>query len=302
MSGVATMNEASGVVPAVPSPIAEFWYFFRQNRGAVIGLALVVAFALIAILAPWLAPYDPTIIHDGQLTKAPFWSAGGSHEFWLGTDDVGRDLLSRLIYGARISMAVGFMVVVVSLTIGTALGLLAGYAGGWVDALIMRFTDILMSLPSILLAIVVVTVLGQNLTNAILAVSVTVVPGFVRLVRAQVMVEKGRQYVIAARSFGAGHFRQVFSNILPNCLAPVIVQGTLGFSDGILSVAALGFLGLGAKPPTAEWGTMLSDSRSYIESAPWLVTLPGLCILIVVLGFNMLGDGLRDALDPRLKK
>lgn len=284
------------------SVLGEFWYFFRQNRGAVVGLALVILFIFIAIFSEWIAPYDPALIHDGQLTKAPFWSEGGTHQFWLGTDDVGRDLLSRLIFGARVSMAVGFMVVVVSLSVGTLLGLLAGYAGGWVDSLIMRFNDILMALPSILLAIVVVTVLGQNLTNAILAVSVTVIPGFVRLVRAQVMVEKNRQYVIASRSFGAGPWRQVFSNILPNCMAPIIVQGTLGFSDGILSVAALGFLGLGAKPPTAEWGTMLSDARSFIESAPWLVMLPGLCILIVVLGFNMLGDGLRDALDPRLKK
>ncbi|MEK7355005.1 MAG: ABC transporter permease subunit [Bdellovibrionota bacterium] len=282
--------------------IREFWYFFRQNRGAVVGLILVAAFVVVAVFAPLFSPYDPTLLHEGAFTKPPIWSAEGTSQFLLGTDDVGRDITSRLIYGARVSMGVGFMVVLFSLSIGTLLGLLAGYAGSWVDASIMRLMDILMALPSILLAIVVVTILGQNLTNAIIAVSVTVIPGFVRLVRAQVMVEKNRQYVIAARSFGAGPFRQAFSNILPNCMAPIIVQGTLGFSDGILNVAALGFLGLGAKPPTAEWGTMLSDSRAFIESAPWLVTLPGLCILIVVLGFNLLGDGLRDALDPRLKK
>jgi ABC-type dipeptide/oligopeptide/nickel transport system permease subunit len=298
----AAVADSAALAVATPSAWSEFWYFFRQNRGAVIGLGIVTIFTLIAIFAPLLAPFDPAEIHDGVLTKSPIWSAGGAAPYWFGTDDVGRDLLSRLIFGARISMAVGFMVVVVSLSIGTLMGLLAGYASGWIDAVVMRITDILMALPSILLAIVVVTILGQNLTNAILAVSVTVIPGFVRLVRAQVMVEKNKQYVIASRSFGAGAFRQVFSNILPNCMAPVIVQGTLGFSDGILNVAALGFLGLGAKPPTAEWGTMLSDARSFIESAPWLVTLPGLCILIVVLGFNMLGDGLRDALDPRLKK
>ena len=282
--------------------IREFWYFFRQNRGAVIGLVLVILFILAALLAPLLAPFDPAQIHEGMFTKPPIWSADGTAQFLLGTDDVGRDVLSRLIYGARVSMGVGIMVVLFSLSVGTLLGLLAGYAGGWVDAFVMRLTDILMALPSILLAIVVVTILGQNLSNAIIAVSVTVIPGFIRLVRAQVMVEKNRQYVVAAGSFGAGPFRQAFSNILPNCMAPIIVQGTLGFSDGILNVAALGFLGLGAKPPTAEWGTMLSDSRAFIESAPWLVTLPGLCILIVVLGFNLLGDGLRDALDPRLKK
>jgi ABC-type dipeptide/oligopeptide/nickel transport system permease subunit len=280
----------------------EFWYFFRQNRGAVVGLVIVILFTLIAVLAPVIAPFDPSLINENSFTQPPMWQAGGSAHFIMGTDDVGRDLLSRLIYGARVSMGVGMLVVICALSIGTLLGLIAGYAGGWIDALIMRLTDISMALPSILLAIVVVTILGQNLTNAIIAVSFTVIPGFVRLVRAQVMVEKNRQYVIAARSFGAGPFRQVFSNILPNCLAPVIVQGTLGFSDGILNVAALGFLGLGAKPPTAEWGTMLSDARAFIESAPWLVTYPGVCILIVVLGFNLLGDGLRDALDPRLKK
>lgn len=280
----------------------EFWYFFSQNRGAVAGLVIVSIFVLIAILAPFIAPYDPSFLHEGVFTQGPAWTAGGSTQYLLGTDDVGRDVFSRLIYGARISMGVGFMVVVFSLSIGTALGLLAGYLGGWVDTVVMRAMDILMALPSILLAIVVVTILGQNLANAVIAVGIVVIPGFVRLVRAQVMIEKNRQYVIASGSFGAGGFRQVFVNILPNCMAPVIVQGTLGFSDGILNVAALGFLGLGAKPPTAEWGTMLSDARAFIESAPWLVTLPGLCILIVVLGFNLLGDGLRDALDPRLKK
>lgn len=282
--------------------IKEFWFFFSQNRGAVGGLVIVGLFVLVAIFAPLLAPFDPTQLHDGVFSQPPFWSAGGNMTYPLGTDDVGRDVLSRLIYGARISMGVGFMVVIFSLSIGTLLGLLAGYAGGIVDTIIMRLTDILMALPSILLAIVVVTILGQNLTNAVIAVGIVVIPGFVRLVRAQVMIEKSRQYVVASGSFGAGPMRQVFINILPNTMAPVIVQGTLGFSDGILNVAALGFLGLGAKPPTAEWGTMLSDARAFIESAPWLVTLPGLCILVVVLGFNLLGDGLRDALDPRLKK
>lgn len=289
-------------VESVPGALGEFWYSLKQNRGSLIGLGIVVFFTLVALLAPWISPFDPAMIHDGVLVKPPFWGEGFVSGHWLGTDDVGRDLLSRLIHGARISMTVGFMVVVFSLSIGTLLGLLAGYAGGWIDVLVMRAMDILMALPSILLAIVVVTVLGQNLMNAIIAVSITVIPGFVRLVRAQVMVEKNRQYVVASRTFGAGSIRQALINILPNCMAPVIVQGTLGFSDGILNVAALGFLGLGAKPPTAEWGTMLSDARSFIESAPWLVTLPGICILIVVLGFNLLGDGLRDALDPRLKK
>ncbi|MES2854534.1 MAG: ABC transporter permease subunit, partial [Bdellovibrionota bacterium] len=178
--------------------IREFWYFFRQNRGAVVGLVLVLIFTFMAVFAPLLAPYDPTFINDGVFTQPPMWEEGGTSQFIMGTDDVGRDVLSRLIYGARVSMGVGFLVVVCALTIGTLLGLIAGYAGGWVDAVIMRVTDVCMALPSILLAIVVVTILGQNLTNAIIAVSFTVIPGFVRLVRAQVMVEKSRQYVIAA--------------------------------------------------------------------------------------------------------
>ncbi len=280
----------------------EFWQSFSENRGAVVGLWVVLVFVLIAIFAPLLAPYDPAMVHEASFQIPPFWSQGGGWQFPLGTDDVGRDLLSRLIYGARISMGVGFMVVIFSLSIGTALGIVAGYIGGWVDNFVMRGTDILMSLPSILLAIVVVTILGQNLANAIVAVGVVVIPNFTRLVRAQVLLEKSKPYVIASRTFGVGHLRLALVNILPNCMAPVIVQATLGFSDGILNVAALGFLGLGAKPPTAEWGTMLSDARSFIESSPWLVTLPGLCILVVVLGFNLLGDGLRDALDPRLKR
>jgi ABC-type dipeptide/oligopeptide/nickel transport system permease subunit len=302
LNSTVTLIDDGSTLAKAESPLKEFWHFFSQNRGAIVGLVVVAAFVFIALAAPLLAPFDPSLIHDGMFTQPPAWAVHGSRHFLLGTDDVGRDLLSRLIYGARVSMGVGFLVVVFSLSIGVVLGLLAGYIGGWVDTLIMRGVDVLMALPSILLAIVVVTILGQNLTNAIIAVGVTVIPGFVRLVRAQVMVEKNRQYVIASRTFGASPMRQIFTNILPNCMAPVIVQGTLGFSDGILNVAALGFLGLGAKPPTAEWGTMLSDARSFIESAPWLVTYPGLCILVVVLGFNLLGDGLRDALDPRLKK
>lgn len=286
----------------VPGGWREFWESFSANRGAVIGLVVVSIFVMIALFAPLLAPYDPSAVHEGAFKLPPFWQESGSAAHLFGTDDVGRDLLSRLIYGARISMSVGFMVVIFSMAIGVAIGLLAGYAGGWIDSTIMRLTDIMMSLPSILLAIVVVTILGQNLANAIIAVGVIVVPNFIRLVRASVLAEKGKQYVIASRSFGSGHLRQAVVNILPNCLAPVIVQATLGFSDGILNVAALGFLGLGAKPPIAEWGTMLSDGRAYIESASWLVTLPGFCILIVVLAFNLLGDGLRDALDPRLKR
>jgi len=284
------------------SQLVEFWFFFKQNRGAVIGLVIISIFTVIALLAPLLAPYSPDIIHVNALRLGPAWTATGNSQFLLGTDDVGRDLLSRLIYGARISLGIGFLVVIFSASIGTLFGLISGYFGGVIDKTIMRCVDILMSLPSILLAIVVVSVLGPNLLNAIIAVSIVAVPAFVRLMRAAVLSEKEKQYVIASRSFGSSRSRILFINIFPNCLAPLIVQSSLGFSDGILNAAALGFLGLGAQPPQAEWGTMLADSRQFIETLPWLVTLPGLCILIVVLAFNIFGDGLRDAFDPRLKK
>jgi peptide/nickel transport system permease protein/dipeptide transport system permease protein len=277
------------------------WNRFLSSRGGMIGLGIIIVFLILAIFAPVIAPHSPNKIIEGALRLKPVWSEGTS-EYLLGTDDVGRDVLSRLIYGSRVSLTVGFFIALISAFIGTTLGLLAGYFGGWVDQVIMRGVDILMALPSILLAIVVVTILGPGLTNAVWAVSIVAVPSFIRIVRASVIHEMSKDYVAAARSLGAGHFRILVLNIFPNCMAPLIVQATLGFSDGILNTAALGFLGLGAQPPTAEWGMMLADARAFIESDPWLVTLPGLCILIVVLGFNLMGDGLRDALDPKLKK
>lgn len=286
----------------VQSAFYEFWQSFRQNKGALFGCAIIVLFILIAIFAPWLAPHDPTKIYEGKYLMPPFWQDGHVSDFILGTDDLGRDLLSRLIYGARISVGVGFLVTVFSLIAGTLIGLLAGYRGGMVDSIIMRIMDILMALPSILLAIVVVAILGTGLFNAVIAVSIIKIPSFVRLVRASVIVEKQKDYVIASASFGASGFRQAFINIFPNVLAPLIVQSTLAFSDGILDIAALGFLGLGAQPPLPEWGTILVNAKNFFQSSPYIVTLPGVCILIVVLGFNLLGDGLRDALDPRLKK
>ncbi len=282
--------------------LKEFWNHFKQNKGAVAGLGLIITFVIIAIIAPLLAPYDPTLLQDNALRLPPVWSDAGTWTYPLGTDDVGRDILSRLIHGARISMGIGFAVVILSLSMGLFLGIFAGYYGGKVDRIIMRFIDIVMAFPSILLAITVVSVMGPGISNAIIAVAIVAVPSFTRIVRASVMAERNKQYVMASRTFGASNLRIMFYEILPNCLAPLIVQATLGFSDGILNAAALGFLGLGAQPPTPEWGTMLADSRPFIESSPWMVTLPGLCILFSVLGFNLFGDGLRDALDPRLKK
>jgi ABC-type dipeptide/oligopeptide/nickel transport system permease subunit len=280
----------------------ELYFELKKNRGAMIGIVFILVSLIIALFAPIIAPHNPTEIFPNALRLPPSFSSGGQAGFFFGTDDIGRDLLSRLIYGSRISLSVGFSVVILSLITGTFMGVIAGFYGGWIDRLIMQLTDLIMSLPSILFAIVIVAVLGPGITNAIVAVSVVAIPNFVRIIRAQVMAEKSRQYVSASKLFGAGNFRIMFIEILPNCMAPLIVQASLGFSDGILNVAGLGFLGLGAQAPMSEWGTMLSDARSYIESSPWMVTLPGLCILLTVLSFNLLGDGLRDALDPRLKK
>lgn len=279
---------------------SELWKDIRKNKGAFFGLLLILFFILLALLAPLLSPYSPDQVIDGALRLPPN-SHFENNYFIFGTDDIGRDLFTRLLYGSRVSLMVGLSVVVLAASIGTFLGLLAGYFGGWTDRIISRSVDFIMALPSVLFAIVIVAILGPGLVNAIVAVSIVALPNFTRLIRAQVLAEKNKQYVQAAQLYGAGPFRILFKEILPNCMAPLIVQGSLGFSDGVLNCAALGFLGLGAQAPTPEWGTMLSDARSFLETSPWMVNLPGLCILIVVLSFNLLGDGLRDALDPRLK-
>ena len=290
----------------IKGEVSSFWrdlYIdLKKNKGAILGLSIIFFVFLMSLLAPIISPYDPRILQEEALRLPPVFVDGGNEAFLLGTDDVGRDILSRLIYGARLSMSVGLAVVLLSGSLGTLLGLLSGYFGGRVDFIIMRLIDILMAFPSILLAIVVISVLGPGVVNAIIAVSVVAIPSFTRVVRASVMEEKKKQYVMASQSFGGSSFHIMFREILPNSLAPLIVQATFGFSEGILNVAALGFLGLGAQPPLAEWGVMLADSRSFIESSPWMVTFPGLCLLILVLSFNIFGDGLRDALDPRLRR
>jgi ABC-type dipeptide/oligopeptide/nickel transport systems, permease components len=285
-----------------PHPLVEFWYHFRQNTGAMIGLTVIVAIALVALFAPLVAPHDPNIQYREAILVPPVWQDGGSWRFILGTDDIGRDMLSRLIFGARLSMMIGLIVVTLSLAVGLALGMLAGFFGGTADVLIMRLMDILLSLPSLLLAVVVAAILGPGLVNAMLAVSIVVIPHYARLTRAAVMAETSKDYVIASRVAGAGPLRLMLVVVLPNCVAPLIVQATLGFSTAILDAAALGFLGLGAQPPTPEWGTMLASSLQFLQRAPWVVTWPGVAILVTVLAFNLLGDGLRDALDPKLKR
>lgn len=284
------------------SALAEFWYYFAHNKGAVIGLMIFIALVIVAILAPVLAPYLPNEQNRSVLLLPPFWSEGGTTLYPLGTDAVGRDILSRLIYGSRFSLFIGVVVVSVSVISGVLIGLVAGYFGGWVDTFIMRIMDIILAFPSLLLALVLVAVLGPGLTNAMIAIALVNQPHFVRLTRAAVMTERGKDYVVGSRVAGAGTLRLMFLTILPNCLAPLIVQATLAFSAAILDAAALGFLGMGAQPPTPEWGTMLAESREFIQRAWWVVTFPGLAILITVLAINLMGDGLRDALDPKLKR
>lgn len=285
-----------------PNALVEFWHYFSMNKGAVLGLAVVILLILTALFAPWIAPHSPDEQFRDYLLTPPVWEANGNWMFVLGTDPVGRDILSRLIHGSRYSLAIGVVVVVLSLFSGILLGALAGYFRGWVDAFIMRIMDIILAFPSLLLALVLVSILGPGLFNAMLAIAVVLQPHFARLTRAAVMAEKSRDYVTSAKMAGAGHFRLMLVTILPNCVGPLIVQATLSFSNAILEAAALGFLGLGAQPPTPEWGTMLATAREFITRAPWVVTMPGLAILITVLAINLVGDGLRDALDPKLKR
>ena len=257
-------------------------------------LLVLIFFIAMAVFAPWLAPYAPTQIFEDSLRSPPLGLEGADPRFIFGTDDLGRDLLSRILLGARVSLGIGCLVVVISAVFGTVLGLAAGLVGGWVDTVISRAVDILLAIPSLLLAIIVVALLGPSLLNTVVAVSLVGLPGFIRVVRAAAMAERTKAYTEAAQSFGVGPWRLALLHILPNCMAPLLVQASLGFSDGILNAAALGFLGLGVQPPTPEWGVMLADGRSFVETAWWVVTLPGLSLLLVVLAFNLLGDRLQQ--------
>ncbi|WP_340616373.1 dipeptide ABC transporter permease DppC [Xenorhabdus entomophaga] len=297
-----TTETAVSGAPKLMTPMQEFWHYFKRNKGAVVGLVYVVLMLLVALLAGILAPHGPAEQFRDALLTPPVWQEGGSWHFILGTDDVGRDILSRLMYGSRLSLLVGCLVVVMSLLMGITLGVLAGYFGGIVDTTIMRIVDIMLALPSLLLALVLVAIFGPSIVNASLALTFVALPHYIRLTRAAVLVEVNRDYVTASQVAGAGAMRQMFINILPNCLAPLIVQASLGFSNAILDMAALGFLGMGAQPPTPEWGTMLADVLQFAQSAWWVVTFPGVAILLTVLAFNLMGDGLRDALDPKLKQ
>jgi len=297
-----TAAAAEPVAPHRQSGLGEFWHYFRENRGAVIGLWVFVAFVLVALLADLIAPYAPSDQFRDNLLQPPVWQEGGTWAFPLGTDALGRDMLSRLLHGARYSFYVGIIVVAIAASGGILVGLLAGFAPKWLDTLIMRVMDIILAFPSLLLALVLVAILGPSLTNAMIAIAIVLQPHYVRLTRASVLSERTKDYVTAAKVTGARLPRLMFVTVLPNCLSPIIVQGALSFSTAILDAAALGFLGMGAQPPTPEWGTMLAEAREFILRAWWVVTFPGLAILMTVLAINLMGDGLRDALDPKLKR
>lgn len=295
-----TETEATAVELSTPerrySLSRRAWRQFKRNRAALLGLAVILCGIGLAIFAPLVAPYDPVKM-DLKISRQP-----PSPQHLLGADELGRDILSRIIYGFRISLTIGVVSVAVGLSFGVLLGAPSGYYGGWLDIIVMRFIDIMMSFPTILLAILVVTILGPGLYNAMLAVGLAQVPLYSRLVRGVILKLKGEDYVQAARGLGAGHARVIFRHILPNCLSPLLVQATLNIASAILSAAVLGFLGLGAQPPTPEWGAMLSKGRLYMRAAPHISVFPGLAIMVTVLAFNLMGDGLRDALDPRMAR
>ncbi|PRZ13956.1 peptide/nickel transport system permease protein [Laceyella sediminis] len=277
------------------NPARDFARAFFRHRSAVIGSVLVLIFIILAILAPVITPYDYTEPSADAL-------AAPSAEHWFGTDDLGRDIFTRIVYGSRISLWVGFISIAGSIVVGSLLGLLAGYYGKWQDTLISRLFDIMLAFPSILLAIAIVAMLGPGLNNALIAIAIINIPTFGRLMRSRVLSVKVEDFVLAARAIGMKNSRILWHHILPNCWTPIMVQGTLSFATAVIEVAALGFLGLGAQPPDPEWGTMLSDARDYLQLAPWTMVFPGVAIMITVLGFNLLGDGLRDIFDPRMKQ
>ena len=279
----------------VVGPWKEAWRTFEKNKSAMVGLGIVVFFVLLAIIGPFLAPQGRNEINLTFRLQSP------SSDFWFGTDDLGRDVLSRILHGARLSLTVGLSAVLMSVVVGTFLGVIAGFYGKWVDTIISRIFDILLAFPSILLAIAIVSVLGPSLQNALIAIAIINIPNFGRLVRSRVLTIKEEEYIHAAKAIGMKNSRILWRHILPNSITPIIVQGTLAIATAIIEAAALGFLGLGAEQGVPEWGKMLADSRMFLLNAPWAMIFPGLAIMLTVIGFNLLGDGLRDALDPKSK-
>jgi peptide/nickel transport system permease protein len=288
-------------VAAVPAsrtgqtPARRAWNRLKERRGAMLGLAVVIVIALCALLAPLIAPYDPAQQSWSAVRKAP------SAAHWFGTDEVGRDILARIIYGARASIGAGLVSIAIALAIGAPLGLLAGYAGGALDGLISRVVDAMLACPFLILAIALAAFLGPSLSNAMIAIGVTAAPTFVRLTRGQVLSVKAEDYVDAARAAGNRPWRIAVGHILPNVMPQLLVQATLTVATAIIAEASLSFLGLGQQPPAPSWGSMLNSAQRFLVNAPWMAVFPGLAIFVTVLSFNLLGDGLRDALDPRAK-
>lgn len=279
----------------VKGPWQEAWTSFKKSKSALVGSGIVLFFVLLAVFGPFFAPQG---INDQNLSMR---LQPPSAEFWFGTDDLGRDIFSRILHGARISLTVGLSAVLISAIAGSFLGIIAGYYGRWVDTIISRLFDIMLAFPSILLAIAIVSILGPSLRNALIAIAVINIPNFGRLIRSRVLSIKEEEYIHAARAIGMKNSRILWKHILPNSMTPVIVQGTLAIATAIIEAAALGFLGLGAEAPQPEWGKMLADARMFLLNAPWAMIFPGLAIMLTVIGFNLMGDGLRDALDPKMK-
>ena len=287
---------AGAVVPAPAKELSPAQRALRRlvrRRGAMVGLAVIVFFVVLAVFASYIAPYDPIKTNWLAIRKPP------SMLYWFGTDELGRDVLSRIIWGTRASLLAGVVSVCISLALGVPIGMLAGYLGGWVDALISRITDAMLACPFLILAIALAAFLGPSLTNAMIAIGITATPIFIRITRAQVLSVKVEDYVEAARAIGNPHLRIALRHILPNVMAPILVQATLAIAAAVIAEASLSFLGLGQQPPAPSWGSMLNTARNYIDHAPWMAVWPGVCIFLLVLSFNLLGDGLRDALDPK---
>lgn len=287
--------DAVAVPPKELSPAQRALRRLVRRRGAMFGLAIIVFFVALAILAPYIAPYDPLKTNWLAVRKPP------SSLYWFGTDEIGRDVLSRIVWGTRASLLAGVVSVCISLALGVPIGMLAGYVGGWVDALISRITDAMLACPFLILAIALAAFLGPSLTNAMIAIGITATPIFIRLTRAQVLSVKVEDYVEAARAIGNPNIRIALRHILPNVTAPILVQATLAIAAAVIAEASLSFLGLGQQPPAPSWGSMLNTAKNYVDHAPWMSVWPGVCIFLLVLSFNLLGDGLRDALDPKHK-
>jgi len=282
--------------------VYEFYKQYKKNKAALVGAYIVLALIFCALFAPILTPSDPLIQNLDQRLIPPIWSEGGMSGHILGTDDFGRDVFTRILYGARISLVIGIISVSISLVFGVLMGAVAGFFGGLVDLIIMRIVDIMLSIPAILLAIVIVSILGPDLFNAMIAIGIVGIPTFARIVRSSVLAEKEKEYVVASKVNGSSNARLIAKVVLPNCTTPMIVQATMGFASAVLEAAGLSFLGLGAQPPTPEWGAMLADSLQFITTASWMIIYPGIAIFLTVMGFNLVGDGLMDVLDPKLKE